>query len=185
MNQEDFLRQLRRELTRVGQDGIDDILADFTEHFANGIAMGKSEAEIALELGDPVEIASQYRSEQPGQALPETVYVTKPDNRGWMTAFLVILNLFVILPLALSVIGILLSLWLGASGIGIAAGALLVAAVVKASFVSIILVMFGLSLTALMILAFIGSYFLTKLFVVGLIHYIRWNKQLIHGGAAA
>jgi uncharacterized membrane protein len=118
-------------------------------------------------------------------ASPPLVYVEKANNRGWVSVLLFFLNLFVVLPLLLSVFGIVLSLWLGASGLGIAAGALFIAAVVKAGFVSIILVMFGLSLTSLTILAFIGVYYLTKLIVMGLIHYIRWNKQVISGGAAA
>lgn len=258
MNQAEFMRQLRQELARAGQTDIDDILSDFTEHFANGIANGKSEVDIARELGDPTEIAAQYASEQPErkasgtryayrrndmpdpvpgtgrqasanagtythtgstasggstaqaaqagsytnagqngytaqagqsgaqrQTTSDTIYVTKPDNRGWMIALLVLLNLFIVLPVFFSIVGILLSLWLGAGGIGIAAGALFVAAVVKAGFVSIIFVMFGLSLTALTILAFIGVYYLTKLFFLGTRSYIRWNRQLISGGAAA
>lgn len=233
MNQAEFMRQLRQELARVGQTDIDDIVSDFTEHFANGIANGKQEADIARELGDPAEIAAQYASELPerkatgtryayrrndgpepthggtyqqgsqtgttgqawqdsrpghgtaGQAAPGTVTVTRPDNRAWMIALLVLLNLFIVLPVVFSLIGILLSLWLGASGIGIAAGALFVAAVVKAGFVSIILIMFGLALTALTILAFIGVYYLTKLFVMGMKAYIGWNRKLVAGGAAA
>jgi len=233
VNQAEFMKQLRQELARVGQTDIDDIVSDFTEHFANGIANGKQEADIARELGDPAEIAAQYASELPermaagtrytyrrndmpesapgsaqqqgsqsgsagqswqhsrpghgtaGQAAPGTVTVTRPDNRAWMIALLVLLNLFIVLPVVFSLIGILLSLWLGASGIGIAAGALFVAAVVKAGFVSIILIMFGLALTALTILAFIGVYYLTKLFVIGMKAYISWNRKLVAGGAAA
>lgn len=242
MNQAEFMRLLRQELAKAGQTDIDDILSDFAEHFAGGLASGKGEEEIARDLGDPAEIAAQYaaddssrpegaskaayrwaampdsategtRQQTPppppsgsqgtsqrtsstgsaphpgsgtaGQSTPGTVYVTKPDNRGWAIVLLVLLNLFIVLPIFFSLVGVLLSLWAGAGGIGVAAGALFVLAIAKAGFISIIFVLFGLSLTALTVLAFIGVYFLTKWFIIGIGHYIRWNRQLVSGGAVA
>jgi len=242
MNQAEFMKLLRQELAKAGQTDIDDILSDFAEHFAGGLASSKAEDEIARDLGDPAEIAAQYAADgtarpegaakstyrwaampdsatdatrqqappppQPGsqgtsqrtgstgstphpgsgaagQSAPGTVYVTKPDNRGWMVVLLVLLNLFVVLPIFFSLIGVLLSLWAGAGGIGVAAGALFVLAIAKAGFTSIIFVLFGLSLTALTVLAFIGVYYLTKWFIIGIGHYIRWNRQLVSGGAVA
>lgn len=72
MNHSEFLKQLRQALVRYGVNDIDDITADFSEHFNTGLAMGKTEADIAAELGDPDEIAAQYAGEQPRTAVTGT-----------------------------------------------------------------------------------------------------------------
>ena len=45
------------------QAEIDDLLADYATHFADGMAAGRSEAEIAAALGDPMRLARELRAE--------------------------------------------------------------------------------------------------------------------------
>jgi len=61
MNKNEFLHVLQKELSPLGPNAVSEILADFEEHFANGLARGKSEGEITSELGNPSEIAQQYK----------------------------------------------------------------------------------------------------------------------------
>ena len=63
MNQAAFLDTLRRRLAGMPQPEIDDIIADYTTHFAEGIAAGRNEQDIATALGDPLRLARELRAE--------------------------------------------------------------------------------------------------------------------------
>lgn len=63
MNKQQFMFTLSQNLKPLGQSAVQDILADFDDHFRNGLDAGHSEDEIANELGNPAEIARQYLDE--------------------------------------------------------------------------------------------------------------------------
>lgn len=63
MNRSDFLAQLRRALHGLPEAEIEDILSDYTQHFAEGTAAGRSEEEVAAALGDPGRLARELRAE--------------------------------------------------------------------------------------------------------------------------
>src|SRR5262249_9156761 len=52
-----------RRLAGLPPDEIDDVIADYANHFADGIASGRSEDEIARALGDPLRLARELRAE--------------------------------------------------------------------------------------------------------------------------
>src|SRR5260221_320269 len=63
MTKHEFLDTLRRRLAGLPQVEIDDVIADYATHFADGMAAGRSEAEIAEALGDPLRLARELRAE--------------------------------------------------------------------------------------------------------------------------
>ena len=63
MTQAEFLDILRRRLAGLPRDEIDDLLDDYAMHFREGLAEGRSEAEIAAALGDPARLARELRAE--------------------------------------------------------------------------------------------------------------------------
>jgi uncharacterized membrane protein len=63
MTRNEFLDTLRRRLTGLPQSEIDDVMADYATHFAEGMAAGRPEAEIAEALGDPLRLARELRAE--------------------------------------------------------------------------------------------------------------------------
>jgi uncharacterized membrane protein len=63
MNRADFFSTLRRRLAGLPQAEIDDAITDYTAHFADGVAAGRSEEEIARALGDPLRLARELRAE--------------------------------------------------------------------------------------------------------------------------
>ena len=63
MTKFEFLDTLRRRLAGMPQAEIDDLIADYATHFADGMAAGRSEAEIAEALGDPMRLARELRAE--------------------------------------------------------------------------------------------------------------------------
>src|SRR5262249_51809468 len=63
MTKAEFLDTLRRRLSGLPAEEIDDLVGDYDTHFAEGMAAGRSEAEIAAALGDPMRLARELRAE--------------------------------------------------------------------------------------------------------------------------
>jgi uncharacterized membrane protein len=63
MTKTEFLDTLHRRLAGLPQSEIDDVMADYAAHFAEGMAAGRSESEIAEALGDPLRLARELRAE--------------------------------------------------------------------------------------------------------------------------
>jgi uncharacterized membrane protein len=63
MSRLEFLDTLRRRLAGLPEAEIDDLVGDYAAHFADGMAAGRSEAEIAEALGDPMRLARELRAE--------------------------------------------------------------------------------------------------------------------------
>jgi uncharacterized membrane protein len=63
MTQAEFLAILHDRLRGLPPAEIDELLDDYASHFAEGLAEGRSEAEIAAALGDPVRLARELRAE--------------------------------------------------------------------------------------------------------------------------
>lgn len=63
MTKLEFLDTLRHRLVGLPEEEIDDLVADYATHFADGMAAGRGEAEIAQALGDPIRLARELRAE--------------------------------------------------------------------------------------------------------------------------
>nr|WP_025827483.1 DUF1700 domain-containing protein [Acetobacter persici] len=58
-----FLDQLRAGLKGLPRSVVEDILAEYTAHFDEGRAAGRSESDIAAALGNPARLAREVRAE--------------------------------------------------------------------------------------------------------------------------
>lgn len=121
MNRREFLDLLRYYLRSYPGNIVNDIIADYEEHFRIGLEHGKSEAEIASELGSPKDIADEFLSHEiplrpnanptppmggaPGQ-MPFTQPAKKPTS-----IWLVLLIIAAVILLSPPVLGIILSLF--------------------------------------------------------------------------
>jgi uncharacterized membrane protein len=63
MTRLEFLDVLRQRLAGLPPHEIDDLVGDYAAHFAEGMAAGRSEAQIAEALGDPGRLARELRAE--------------------------------------------------------------------------------------------------------------------------
>jgi uncharacterized membrane protein len=63
MTQAEFLSILRERLRGLPPAEIEELMDDYASHFAEGVAEGRSEAEIAAALGDPLRLARELRAE--------------------------------------------------------------------------------------------------------------------------
>src|ERR1700709_1719590 len=63
MTRAPFRAQLRDGLAGLHHSDINDIVADYESHFADGAADGRTQEEVAAALGDPVRLARELRAE--------------------------------------------------------------------------------------------------------------------------
>lgn len=61
MRKTEYLEKIREILTGVDEDIVKDILEDYENHFEMGMKEGRTEEEIAAELGDPKEMEDEMR----------------------------------------------------------------------------------------------------------------------------
>jgi len=63
MTRQAFMARLRDGLRGLPPQTVADIMADYETHFADGMAAGRSEAEVAAALGNPDRLAREIRAE--------------------------------------------------------------------------------------------------------------------------
>jgi len=107
MTRAEFMTRLRRGLAGLPVTTIADIVADHEAHFADAVAAGRSEAEVAAALGDPDRLARELRAEA---GLKQWEERKNPSNA--MAAVIALLGLgaidvIVLLPILMGVLGTL------------------------------------------------------------------------------
>ena len=67
MTKKEYLDKLAKELGSMSYNDVKDILSDIENHFEESKIAGKTEEEAAAQLGDPSELAADYKE---GMTLP-------------------------------------------------------------------------------------------------------------------
>ncbi len=187
MNRDEFIGILRNELSGIPKEEIEDILYDYEEHFEIGIHKGKTEEEIAKELGNPKNIAKSYRA-----SIKITEAEKNPNATNLFKAILAAMalgffNLVVVLAPFIVIVALLFSLYAISVGFIIGGVGSFFGTITAPFFPhrvnigmnSIASISFGIGLTALGVLIMIGCFYLTKLLYNGTIKYLKWNIDII------
>lgn len=187
MNRDKFIKILRKELSGIPREDIEDIVYDYEEHFEIGIHKGKTEEEIARELGNPKNIAKSYRA-----SIKITEAEKNPTATNLFKAILAAMalgffNLVVVLAPFIVIVTLLFSLYAISVGF-IIGGVGSFFGTITAPFLPhrvnigmnpIASISFGIGLAALGVLIMIGCFYLTKLLYHGIIKYLKWNIDII------
>lgn len=188
MNKKEYLVQLTKYLQGFPEEELKDIICDYKEHFDIGISKGKSEEDIAKELGNPKDIANNFKTESNNIEKKETL----SNDRGRkiiVFIFLFLFNLIIVLGPYLGLVGLLLALY----GVGMSfvfAGISLLFGFPIAYFSTFKILhittslSFGIGFIALGVLGLLLSIFLSKKFIKLSVDYVKWNFRLINGGVA-
>ena len=62
MRKDEFLEQLRSSMSGIPPAAFDEIIADYTAHFAEAAAMGRDEVEVSAALGEPKRLGQEMRA---------------------------------------------------------------------------------------------------------------------------
>ncbi len=110
MNKEQFLDELRRELSGLPREDIEERIAFYEEMIADRMDEGMSEKEAVSGIGSVEEIARQIMSEIPLTKLVKEKVRPKRSLKAWEIVLLV-LGSPVWIPLAIAAVAVLLSVY--------------------------------------------------------------------------
>lgn len=195
MNKKEFLHILEMSLSDFDDEEKKEILYDYEEHFRIGEESGKSEYELIKELGDPNNIANQYRTSNknenndiPRDKIEKDRPTIVPIIVG--SALLLFNLIFILGPyigIAASIIGLFAAaIAIIISGIAMTFGMIL--SPLLPQFISMpngipvfAIILFGIGMVALGLLFLIGMYFVAKCFYKVTVKYVNWNLKTIKG----
>jgi len=122
MTRQAFLDALRAGLAGMAPATVEEIIADYEAHFAEGAAAGRSEADIAAALGDPDRLAREVKAEA---GLKRWEDRPSPSNAAAAVVALLglgAIDVFVLLPVLMGVVGVMIGCFFGVICIFMAGG---------------------------------------------------------------
>ncbi len=192
MNKEQFLTQLKKQLSGIPKKEVDDMLYDYEEHFTSAAAKGKSEEEIVNSLGSVKSIAATIKADYyidnaDGSFKPKDII-----SAVFAAAALGFFNIVFVLGPFTGIASIIFALWAVSfsflfSGF-IGAFLYTIAAVFSSavfpllafqglSFITIFFGLLTLGMTGLFM--GIGCFYLTRLFFKLTVSYLKWNLNFV------
>jgi len=127
MTRAEFMARLKRGLVGMPTSTAADILSDYDTHFEDGAAAGRSEAEVAQALGDPDRLARELKAEAGAQRWHQEKNPSAAAAAVFAVLGLGAIDILILLPVLMSVIGVLFGFYMAAIAIFIAGGAVMVA----------------------------------------------------------
>ncbi|EJL36737.1 putative membrane protein [Caulobacter sp. AP07] len=122
MTRAEFLTRLKRGLAGMPASAITDIVADYEAHFADGLAAGRTEADVAAALGEPERLAREQRAEQGVKRWEEAKNPSAAAGAIFAIVGLGAIDILFLLPLLMGVLGTLFACFMAAIGIFVAGG---------------------------------------------------------------
>ncbi len=122
MTRSEFLDQLRRGLSGMPQATIDDIVADYDTHFADALAAGRKETDVAEALGNPARLARELRAEAGMKSWETSKSPSSASSAILGIIGLGALDILILLPIFSSLVGTLVGIFAAAIGLFIGGG---------------------------------------------------------------
>jgi uncharacterized membrane protein len=107
MTRHDFIARLRQGLVGLPVQAQSDVLGDYETHFNEGVAAGRSEAEVAAALGDPDRLARELRTEVGVQRWQAQRNPEAAAAAVFAVLGLGAIDILVLLPILISVVSII------------------------------------------------------------------------------
>jgi uncharacterized membrane protein len=124
MTRQAFIARLREGLRGLPPQTIDDIVADYETHFADGEAAGRSEADVAQALGEPNRLAREIRAETGLKRWEEQRSPSGAAAAVFAVLGLGAIDVLILLPILMGVAGALFGLSIGAIAVFFGGGML-------------------------------------------------------------
>ena len=173
MTREAFIARLRQGLAGLPEAARAEIIADYESHFTDGLAAGRSEADIAAALGDPDRLARELRAEA---GLKRWETERNPESAA-AAVFAVLglgaVDVLVLLPILIGVVSVLFAFFFLALA-GFIGGAVIFAASPFHAGNPWAGLLFGLGLMALSV----ANVSIQTLVAIGLVNALVWYGRL-------
>jgi len=180
MTRAEFMARLRQGLVGLPMAAAAEIAADYEAHFEDGVAAGRSEAEIAAALGDPGRLARELRAEAGARRWGQEQTASSAAGAIFAILGLGAIDILILLPIVLPVFGTLLAMLLTGVGVFIGGGFVLaVGPFVGAPGGAFAAILLGVGLMGLGL--FMGGLFalLTKWLIDATVWYARLHYRVL------
>lgn len=178
MTKAEYLKLLSTDLSCMPYGEVQDIIDEIGSHFDTAIERGKTEDQIAVELGDVHELAKSYINITPNK-LPAVLRENsekKPAPKG-ARVFVILFNVFVGAPIGL---------WWAAIDIALVYAFVsnLIFFIARWTMISDLgvyitpAIMFQISSFFGLLVILVLAYFGIRLLIKALSSYLRWNRKL-------
>lgn len=127
MTRAEFMGRLRRGLVGMPAAAAADIASDYEIHFEDGLAAGRTEAEVAAALGDPDRLARELRAEAGAQRWHQEKNPSAAAGAIFAVLGLGAIDILFLLPILMSLAMTLFGMFMAAIGLFIGGGAIMVA----------------------------------------------------------
>ncbi|WP_395942708.1 DUF1700 domain-containing protein [Brevundimonas sp.] len=127
MTRADFIARLKNGLVGLPTAAANDIIADYETHFADGLAAGRTEAEVAAALGDPDRLARELKAEAGIQRWHQEKNPSSAAAAVFAVLGLGAVDILILLPIAMGVVGTIFGFFIAAIALFFAGGAIMVA----------------------------------------------------------
>ncbi|WP_333592718.1 DUF1700 domain-containing protein [Brevundimonas sp.] len=175
MTRAEFLSRLKRGLLGLPTSAAAEIVADYEAHFDDGVAAGRTEAEVASALGDPDRLARELRAESTAQRWRQERNPSAAAAAVFAVLGLGAIDILILLPILMGVLGSIFGVFVAVIAMFIAGGVVFVAGPFAGFPGGVLAALFaGLGLMAGA--TFIGA--LTTLVTVWLVNGLVWFARL-------
>ena len=127
MTRAEFMGRLRRGLVGLPTVTAAEIASDYEMHFEDGAAAGRTEAEVASALGDPDRLARELRAEAGARRWDQEKNPSAAAAAVFAVLGLGAIDILILLPILMTVVGILFGFFMAAIGLFLGGGAVMVA----------------------------------------------------------
>lgn len=127
MNRQDFIERLRLGLAGLPPQAVSEAVADHEAHFAEGLAAGRTEEEVAAALGDPTRLARELRAEIGLKKWEEQRNPTSAAGAVFAVLGLGAIDLLILLPILMAVGSAIFGLIVAVAAVFIGGGAIFAA----------------------------------------------------------
>ena len=180
MTREEFLSRLKRGLAGLPVSSAAEILTDYEAHYDDGLAAGRTEAEISAKLGDPDRLARELKAEAGIQRWHQEKNPSAAAGAVFAVLGLGALDILILLPILMTVIGIMFAVLIGVV-IGFFGGAVIMIAapfsVAPGGIAATILAGLGVMAGSTFVAALLAIS--TILLVNGLVWFARLHYRLL------
>lgn len=127
MTRADFLARLRVGLVGLPTATAADIVADYETHFADGLAAGRTEEEVAAALGDPARLARELRAESTAERWQQEKSPSAASAAIFALIGLGAIEILFLLPLLMGVLSAIFGVFVALIAVFLSGGAVMVA----------------------------------------------------------
>jgi uncharacterized membrane protein len=127
MTRQAFMARLREGLRGLPPQTVAEIVADYETHFTEGETAGRSEADVAAALGDPSRLARELRAEIGLKRWEQERNPSAAAGAIFAVLGLGAIDLLILLPILMTVVGVIFGFAIGAIAVFCAGGVLFAA----------------------------------------------------------